>query len=234
MALLAGAATPDGVGRSRSAARRAPAPWSNSRRSVPRSKWTASGSRWNCGICWRWLSTDARQQAPGRVLRPPRPGSNWSTGRDSRRPATPCRIASRRSASATGACHVDTRNIRSVRFHPPSPELDRQWREIVAGSNRGDVAVLRRSKTSLDQLEGVFHDITEEAVEFEYDEQRIAVKPAKLEGIVYFHAVARRPAESRLRRAGDRWFTVACQVAGTGGRPAATDNHGRHQLRSSR
>ncbi|MHB8970387.1 MAG: NPCBM/NEW2 domain-containing protein [Pirellulaceae bacterium] len=100
---------------------------------------------------------------------------------------------------------VDTGNILSVRFQPPSPALDRQWQDIVAGGSRGDVAVLRRSATSLDQLEGVFHDITSEAVDFEYDEQRMAVKQAKLEGLIYFH-----PAASNLPKA-------VCDVLETGG-----------------
>jgi hypothetical protein len=125
------------------------------------------------------------------------------------------RIASLRIGDR--AVSLDTRDIRCVRFHPPSPALDLQWREIVAGSNRGDVAVLRRSKTSLDQLEGVFHDITEEAVEFEYDEQRIAVKPAKLEGIVYFHAAPRDLPKSVcdvLETGGSLWRVKSLELAG--------------------
>ena len=56
--------------------------------------------------------------------------------------------------------------------------------------------VLRRSKTSLDQLEGVFHDVTEETVEFEYDDQRIPVKRTKLEGMIYYHPVGRELPDS--------------------------------------
>ncbi|MHB0956150.1 MAG: NPCBM/NEW2 domain-containing protein [Pirellulaceae bacterium] len=115
------------------------------------------------------------------------------------------------------AVSLDARNIRSVRFHPPSPALDRQWREIVAGANHGDVAVLRRSKTSLDQLEGVFHDVTDEAVDFEYDEQRIAVKQAKLEGIVYFHPVARdlpKTVCDVLETGGSLWRAQSLELAG--------------------
>ncbi len=81
----------------------------------------------------------------------------------------------------------DTRVVHTVRFHPPTPELDSSWTEIIRAGGHGDIAVLRRSSTSLDQLEGVFHDITTESIEFEYDEQRIAVKHNKLEGIVYYH-----------------------------------------------
>jgi len=112
---------------------------------------------------------------------------------------------------------LDARAILSVRFQAPSPTLDRQWREIVAGGNRSDVAVLRRSKTSLDQLEGVFHDITDEAVEFEYDEQRIAVRRSKLEGIVYFHAVPRdlpKTVCEVLETDGSLWRVQALELRG--------------------
>ena len=125
------------------------------------------------------------------------------------------RVASIRMGDRT--ISVETRSIISVRFHPPSPELDRQWREIRSGGGRGDVVVLRRSKTSLDQLEGVFHDVSEEAVEFEYDEQRIAVKRSKLEGIVYFHSVARDlPAAlcEVLETNGSTWHAKSLQLAG--------------------
>jgi sRNA-binding regulator protein Hfq len=89
------------------------------------------------------------------------------------------------------AVSLETRNIRSVRFHLPTEALDQQWREILGGRNRGDVIVLRRSDTALDQLEGVFHDVTDDTVVFEYDDERIDVKRTKLEGMVYYHAVSR-------------------------------------------
>jgi hypothetical protein len=112
----------------------------------------------------------------------------------------------------------DTRLVHSVRFHRPTPELDPAWREIVAAGGRGDIAVLRRSSTSLDQLEGVFHDITGEAVEFEYDEQRIAVKHAKLEGIVYYHSGTLelpKPICEVVVVNGSRWQAQTLALAGS-------------------
>jgi hypothetical protein len=137
----------------------------------------------------------------------------------SRLEGTSYTVANRVASIRTGdrAISVETRNIISVRFHPPSPELDRQWREIRDGGGRGDVVVLRRSKTSLDQLEGVFHDVSEESVEFEYDEQRIAVKRSKLEGIVYFHSEARDlPAAlcEVQETNGCAWHAKSLQLAG--------------------
>ncbi|MFW6170576.1 MAG: NPCBM/NEW2 domain-containing protein [Planctomycetota bacterium] len=86
---------------------------------------------------------------------------------------------------------VETRDIRSVRFHPPSEALSAQWQEIMEADSQGDTIVLRRGDTAIDQLEGVFHDVTEEAVEFEYDGELIPVKRAKLEGMLYHHPPGR-------------------------------------------
>ncbi|NLX56189.1 MAG: hypothetical protein GXY58_13855 [Planctomycetaceae bacterium] len=124
----------------------------------------------------------------------PAPASVWIELIDgSRLEATSYTVTNRVAAIRIGdrTVPVETHNILSVRFHPPSPDLDLQWQELLRGRASGDIVVLRRSKTSLDQLEGVFHDVTEEVVDFEFDEQRIAVKREKLEGIVYFHAAPR-------------------------------------------
>jgi hypothetical protein len=86
---------------------------------------------------------------------------------------------------------VETRHVRGVRFHPPDPARDAQWREIIDAESSGDLVVLRRPNASLDQLEGVLHDITDDAIEFEYDDQRLAVKREKLEGVRFFHPTRR-------------------------------------------
>jgi hypothetical protein len=110
-----------------------------------------------------------------------------------------------------------TRNISTVRFHPPAAALNDQWREIVEGDNLGDVIVLRRSETALDQLEGIFHDVTNETVEFEYDEQRIPVKRTKLEGMVYYHPVGRELPEPVCvvdETGGTRWSARSVELDG--------------------
>ena len=86
---------------------------------------------------------------------------------------------------------VDTRNIRTVRFHAPSAPLDRQWEEILQGRHSGDVVVLRRAATSLDQLEGVFRGVNDQVVEFEFDNELIPVRRERLEGLLYFQPVVR-------------------------------------------
>lgn len=124
------------------------------------------------------------------------------------------RVATMQFGDQSLSC--DTRQIHSVRFHPPTAELDPSWNEIVRGGGSGDIAVLRRSSTSLDQLEGVFHDISAESIEFEYDEQRIAVKHAKLEGIIYYHAGAQENLKAVCELVavnGNRWQVKSLELA---------------------
>ena len=103
---------------------------------------------------------------------------------------------------------IETRSVRAVRLRPPSADLDGQWQTAVTSEIAGDVVVLRRSPTSLDQLEGILQDIDEETVGFQFDDELIPVNRDKLEGIIYFHPVAgsypKRSAgsSSRLVRSG--------------------------------
>lgn len=88
---------------------------------------------------------------------------------------------------------VETRQMRSVRFHPPDPARDAQWREIIDAEASGDLLVLRRPNGSLDQLEGVLYDIRGDTIEFAYDDQRLVVKREKLEGLRFFQPARRTP-----------------------------------------
>lgn len=115
--------------------------------------------------------------------------------------ATAYRVTDRKAEVQIGGriVQIDTRNIRSVRFHAPSDALDTQWREIVESESQGDVIVLRRSNTALDQLEGLFQNVTAETVEFVYDDEQIPVKRTKLEGMVYYHPAGRDLPEAICR-----------------------------------
>lgn len=86
---------------------------------------------------------------------------------------------------------IETADIHTVRFHAASKELENQWREITTAESQGDVIVLRRSESAIDQLEGIFGDVTAEVVEFEYDGELIPVKRPKLEGMMYHHPPGR-------------------------------------------
>lgn len=87
---------------------------------------------------------------------------------------------------------ADTRAIRTVRFRKPSPKLDAAWAEIVGGKATGDIIVIRKSAESLDELEGMIHDVTADVVRFELDDDTVPVERGRLEGIVYFQAEGRK------------------------------------------
>lgn len=103
---------------------------------------------------------------------------------------------------------IPTRSIRYVRLQDHQSELARssqlakQWRDILSGDATGDLIVVRKvamaeesaaapANASLDQLEGVLGDVSEEKVQFTYDEQQIPVARTKVEGVVYFHPAGR-------------------------------------------
>ncbi len=97
-----------------------------------------------------------------------------------------------------GEIKTSTRNIRSVllRSQRNLAKLQAAWHEIIESDRQGDVAVVRRTRStegervehSLDQLEGVLHDVDAEQIEFALDGEKRKVPITKLEGIVYFHS----------------------------------------------
>ncbi len=88
---------------------------------------------------------------------------------------------------------IRTRSIRSVRFrdHSASPELTRQWEDIVSDRHAGDVVVIRRQE-SLDFLEGVLANVSDDVVIFELDGDAIEANRQRLDGLLYYHPLARQ------------------------------------------
>ena len=114
---------------------------------------------------------------------------------------------------------TETRAVAAIRFRPPSPELDSQWQDAVSAENTGDIVVLRRDESTLDQLEGMLKDVDDKTVDFEFDEELIPVKREKLEGIVYFHRAGRQLPESLCRvveRDGSVWVARTVQLDSDG------------------
>ncbi|HAY82750.1 MAG TPA: hypothetical protein DCY79_23320 [Planctomycetaceae bacterium] len=87
-----------------------------------------------------------------------------------------------------GTLETHTRSFQSVRLKKPAEGVNAAWSEIVAGEVEADVIVFRRGPDTLDELEGVIHDVTAEEVEFEIDDEKVPVGRDRLEGFVYFHA----------------------------------------------
>jgi hypothetical protein len=88
------------------------------------------------------------------------------------------------------ALEAKTRHIHSVRLrsYAGTPLAD-QWQRLNATRPASDTIVLQRAE-NLDQLEGRLHDVTEEAVKFEFNGQMIDAKRAKLDGLIYYHPTA--------------------------------------------
>lgn len=119
---------------------------------------------------------------------------------------------------------VPARAIRAIRFNnPDDPLVAATWSEILAGKRSGDVLVLRKTVTrtveegtppktttmvTLDELEGTIQQITEAAVKFDFDGDKVDVKREKLEGIIFFQPVKRELPAAALRLfdvAGSEW-----------------------------
>ncbi len=113
-----------------------------------------------------------------------------------------------------------TRSIHAVqlRDHSGSPDVAGQWKRIVSDKPVGDIIVIRRTE-SLDQLEGVLHDITQDIVRFEFDGETIDVNRKKLDGFVYYHPVLRE-LPNRICQvtdaSGSRWNVKSFQTVEEG------------------
>ena len=114
---------------------------------------------------------------------------------------------------------TETRSVKAVRFRPATPEVDPQWEDSLNAEITGDVVVLRRDENTLDQLEGILHDIDDKTIEFEFDEELIPVKREKLEGVVYFHRAGREFPDASCRvleRDGSVWKARTIQLDSDG------------------
>jgi hypothetical protein len=85
-----------------------------------------------------------------------------------------------------------------VRFSPPDNQTS-SWPADIGKSAVGDLLAVRKVE-SIDFLEGVLGNVTEETVEFQLDGETIPVKRAKIDGFIYYH------------KAGDKFPDAACIV----------------------
>jgi hypothetical protein len=109
-----------------------------------------------------------------------------------------------------------TASITSVQLKKPNDEeLQKQWLAIQERESAGDRVVIRKTSTvvvdddglektedkvtALDWLEGVLYDVTDEIVQFKFNDTLIPVKREKVEGVFYFHAAGGRSADPVCR-----------------------------------
>ena len=123
--------------------------------------------------------------------------------------ATGYTVAADKAAIAVfggGAVAVPARSVQSTRFKPQDADVVRQWSEIEKSDLKGDVLVVRKTvpgdaaggapTTSLDYLEGVLHDVTDAAVQFDFEGKRVEIPREKVEGLIYFHPPGRELPEA--------------------------------------
>ena len=97
-------------------------------------------------------------------------------------------------------------SLRAVRWLATSRQFDEQWAEIRATPGTDDLLVIRRND-SLDYLPGVVLGATSEAIEFEYDGNKIPVPSARVAGFILAkkHESAATPRGRVLTHNGDEW-----------------------------
>jgi hypothetical protein len=102
---------------------------------------------------------------------------------------------------------ASTSIIRTVRLQQPSETPAAEWTRLIDKPLESDVLVVRK-KQSIDYHQGVLHDVTEDAVRFEFDGEMLPVKRAKVYGLAYHHTAAAEspPALCRITdAAGSQW-----------------------------
>ena len=84
---------------------------------------------------------------------------------------------------------IPTRDIRRVEFAPLADPTVARWREFEEKELTGDVLFIRKKKTSeFDHLAGVLGDVSAKDVSFEWDDDLVRVKRAKVAALIYYHA----------------------------------------------
>ncbi|MCH8923125.1 MAG: NPCBM/NEW2 domain-containing protein [Planctomycetes bacterium] len=96
------------------------------------------------------------------------------------------------------SAQLSTRAIDAVRFVAPSKEFNKQWQELIEDETEGDLLVISKDG-SIDRLEGVLHDVTDQRVHFVLEERTFKVRRTKVAGLVYHHSAAAKLPETICR-----------------------------------
>jgi hypothetical protein len=102
---------------------------------------------------------------------------------------------------------VATAQILSVRLQPAAGPILAEWERIVGMETLTDVLVIRRDD-AVNYLRGALGNVTDEAVEFEYEGERIPVRRTRVLGLVHRHRPGRSLPEAVCTltdAGGSRW-----------------------------
>ncbi|MCA9215147.1 MAG: NPCBM/NEW2 domain-containing protein [Planctomycetales bacterium] len=91
--------------------------------------------------------------------------------------------------AGTRLAEIPTSDINYVRLAPFRDAVDAEWVNVLAAARVSDQMVVRRNNNAIDYLDGVLGDMTDESVQFEYDDEVIDVKFARIDGFVFFRNV---------------------------------------------
>ena len=111
---------------------------------------------------------------------------------------------------------VPVRDIKSVRFGPLNESTTQSWSRIVKEASAADMLVIKKAN-SIDYHKGVIGRVTDDAVEFQLDGERLSVKRAKIFGLVYRRSSGREVPESIGRlsdHGGSTWAIQSISLTG--------------------
>ena len=97
-----------------------------------------------------------------------------------------------------------------------------EWTRLVGRKAEGDLLVVQKDQ-AIDYHEGVLHDVTEDAIQFELDGELLPVKRSKVYGFAYRHRAEAElpPALCRITdAAGSKWSVRSLELPSPFGRGA--------------
>ena len=92
---------------------------------------------------------------------------------------------------------IPTNKIEYALLQPTNATLDAARAEVFERRPIGDVVIIRRPNEKLDYVDGVFGDISDESVSFQFDDEWIDVRRGKVDAIWYYSAAPATQPTSR-------------------------------------
>ncbi len=81
---------------------------------------------------------------------------------------------------------IPTDRIRAVRLGRFDAAIEKSWQELLARTVVADVVAVLRKNQTLDNVQGVLQDVTDEVVKFQFEGDSIDVRRTKVVGIAYY------------------------------------------------
>lgn len=111
---------------------------------------------------------------------------------------------------------VPVRELRWIRFRPPSPTVDDAWLGLLGDQRAEDILVIRRSTDTIDQVSGVVLGADATTVRFSVGDQEVPAPVAKLEGIVFGSSAAAGESEGSAITVADtlgsQWSVISLNI----------------------